>query len=210
MNKRHIAAVIAVLFAVTGCTIAVTKVEEDIEETEEVEEMIVSQEEVEDETVKEGTKETITVNNPSSSTSKPKETVSSVPAQPQANTQQSTATSSPDSKPVQEQPVVTEPEPVSEPEPSPAPAPQPEPAKACPLGVYPDLPCDTPIGDQGYSVKFNSEQEANDYGYHMLNDVMYIGDYEITNFAVQPIYTNDHSRIVYYGVELYSNGIFIQ
>ncbi len=94
------------------------------------------------------------------------------------------------------------------------PAPAPEPAKeqgpACPMGVYPDLPCDAVIGDQGYSVTFSSEQEANDYGYHMLNDVMYIGDQEITNFAVQPVYVNDHSRVAFYGVELYSNGTFLQ
>ncbi len=94
------------------------------------------------------------------------------------------------------------------------PAPAPEPAKeqgpACPTGVYPDLPCDAVIGDQGYSVTFSSEQEANDYGYHMLNDVMYIGDQEITNFAVQPVYVNDHSRVAFYGVELYSNGTFLQ
>ncbi len=95
------------------------------------------------------------------------------------------------------------------------PAPAPEPAKeeqgpACPMGVYPELPCDAVIGDQGYSVTFSSEQEANDYGYHMLNDVMYIGDQEITNFAVQPVYVNDHSRVAFYGVELYSNGTFLQ
>ncbi len=94
------------------------------------------------------------------------------------------------------------------------PVPAPEPAKeqgpACPTGVYPDLPCDAVIGDQGYSVTFSSEQEANDYGYHMLNDVMYIGDQEITNFAVQPVYVNDHSRVAFYGVELYSNGTFLQ
>jgi len=94
------------------------------------------------------------------------------------------------------------------------PAPAPEPVKeqgpACPTGVYPDLPCDAVIGDQGYSVTFASEEEANNYGYHMLNDVMYIGEQEITNFAVQPVYVNDHSRVAYYGVELYSNGAFLQ
>ena len=46
-------------------------------------------------------------------------------------------------------------------------------------------------------------------GMYYLDEVMYIGDIEITNYSVQPVYRNDHS-IAYYGLNLWSNGSLIQ
>ena len=42
-----------------------------------------------------------------------------------------------------------------------------------------------------------------------MDEVMYIGDVEITSYSVQEVYRNDHS-IAYYGLNLWSNGSLIQ
>ena len=59
-----------------------------------------------------------------------------------------------------------------------------------------------------YYATYGSMPEAESAGEYYLNDVMYIGNAEITNYSVQPAYRNDHS-IAYYGLNLWSNGSLI-
>ncbi len=80
---------------------------------------------------------------------------------------------------------------------------------ACPYGKDPNLTCDTIIDQNFYYKTFTSEAEANNEGYYLMNEICYIGNLEITNFSVQPVYRNDHS-IAYYGPNLWSNGTMIQ
>ena len=80
---------------------------------------------------------------------------------------------------------------------------------ACEVGVDPNLPCDKILDSNYYSATFSSEQEAENQGEYYLNDVMYFGETEITNYSVQPVYRNDHS-VAYYGLNLWSNGQLIQ
>lgn len=84
-----------------------------------------------------------------------------------------------------------------------------EPSYACPGGVDQNQACDVILDSNFYYATFSSESEANSSGEYYLNDVMYIGETEITNYSVQPIYRNDHS-IAYYGLNLWSNGSLIQ
>ncbi len=95
------------------------------------------------------------------------------------------------------------PEPTVEPTPVPV-----EPSYACPGGVDPNQACDVILDKNSYYATFSSEGEANSSGEYYLNDVMYIGETEITNYSVQPVYRNDHS-IAYYGLNLWSNGSLI-
>lgn len=90
-------------------------------------------------------------------------------------------------------------------EPTPIPV---EPSYACPGGVDPNQACDVILDKNSYYATFSSEGEANSSGEYYLNDVMYIGETEITNYSVQPVYRNDHS-IAYYGLNLWSNGSLI-
>lgn len=60
-----------------------------------------------------------------------------------------------------------------------------------------------------YYATYGTMPEAESAGEYYLNDVMYIGNAEITNYSVQPVYRNDHS-IAYYGLNLWSNGSLIQ
>ena len=60
-----------------------------------------------------------------------------------------------------------------------------------------------------YYATYSSQAEAEVGGMYYLDEVMYIGDIEITNYSVQPVYRNDHS-IAYYGLNLWSNGSLIQ
>ena len=60
-----------------------------------------------------------------------------------------------------------------------------------------------------YYATYGSQAEADAAGMYYLDEVMYIGDIEITNYSVQPVYRNDHS-IAYYGLNLWSNGTLIQ
>ena len=80
---------------------------------------------------------------------------------------------------------------------------------ACEVGVDPNLPCDKILDSNYYFATFSSEQEAENQGEYYLNDVMYFGEIEITNYSVQPVYRNDHS-VAYYGLNLWSNGQLIQ
>ena len=93
------------------------------------------------------------------------------------------------------------------PEPTPTPAPQPK--KACPGGKNEDLPCDTVLDTNYYREIFSSYGEAAAKGQYYLDEVMYIGDIEITNYSVQEVYRNDHT-VAYYGLNLWSSGSLIQ
>lgn len=84
-----------------------------------------------------------------------------------------------------------------------------EPSYACTGGVDQNQACDVILDSNFYYATFSSEGEANSSGEYYLNDVMYIGETEITNYSVQPVYRNDHS-IAYYGLNLWSNGSLIQ
>lgn len=84
-----------------------------------------------------------------------------------------------------------------------------DPSYACPGGVDQNQACDVILDSNFYYATFSSESEANSSGEYYLNDVMYIGETEITNYSVQPVYRNDHS-IAYYGLNLWSNGSLIQ
>lgn len=83
-----------------------------------------------------------------------------------------------------------------------------EPSYACPGGVDQNQACDVILDSNFYYATFSSESEANSSGEYYLNDVMYIGETEITNYSIQPVYRNDHS-IAYYGLNLWSNGSLI-
>ncbi len=92
------------------------------------------------------------------------------------------------------------------------PTPTLEPAKpsyACPGGANPDVSCDVILDTNFYYATYGSQAEADAAGMYYLDEVMYIGDIEITNYSVQPVYRNDHS-IAYYGLNLWSNGTLIQ
>ena len=105
-----------------------------------------------------------------------------------------------------EKPTESKQEPVVESTPTPELA---RPCYACPGGVNPDVSCDVIMDTNFYYATYSSQAEAEMGGMYYLNEVMYIGDIEITNYSVQPVYRNDHS-IAYYGLNLWSNGSLIQ
>lgn len=109
------------------------------------------------------------------------------------------------SQPV-EKPTESKQEPVVEPTPTPEPA---RPSYACPSGVNSDVSCDVILDTNFYYATYGTQAEADAAGMYYLDEVMYIGDIEITNYSVQPAYRNDHS-IAYYGLNLWSNGTLIQ
>lgn len=84
-----------------------------------------------------------------------------------------------------------------------------QPSYACPGGVNQNVSCDVILDSNFYYATYGSMPEAESAGEYYLNDVMYIGNAEITNYSVQPVYRNDHS-IAYYGLNLWSNGSLIQ
>lgn len=92
----------------------------------------------------------------------------------------------------------------------PAPAPETvQPIYACPGGVDQNVSCDVILDSNFYYATYGSMSEAESAGEYYMNDVVYIGNAEITNYSVQPVYRNDHS-IAYYGLNLWSNGSLIQ
>ena len=93
-------------------------------------------------------------------------------------------------------------------EPTPAPETV-QPSYACPQGVNQNVSCDVILDSNFYYATYGSMPEAESAGEYYLNDVMYIGNAEITNYTVQPVYRNDHS-IANYGLNLWSNGSLIQ
>lgn len=111
----------------------------------------------------------------------------------------------PETKPV-EKPSKPVPEHVVEPTPTPEPA---RPSYACPDGVNQDVACDVILDQNHYFATYSSQAEADAAGVYYMNEVMYIGETEITNYSVQVVYRNDHS-IAYYGLNLWSNGSLIQ
>lgn len=91
----------------------------------------------------------------------------------------------------------------------PVPAPETvQPSYACP-GVNQNVSCDVILDSNFYYATYGTMPEVESAGEYYLNDVMYIGNAEITNYSVQPVYRNDHS-IAYYGLNLWSNGSLIQ
>lgn len=105
-----------------------------------------------------------------------------------------------------EKPAESKQEPVVEPTPTPEPS---RPSSACPGGVNPDVNCDAILNTNFYFEIYGSQSEADAAGMYYLDEVMYIGEIEITNYSVQPVYRNDHS-IAYYGLNLWSNGNLVQ
>lgn len=92
----------------------------------------------------------------------------------------------------------------------PAPAPETvQPSYACLGGVNQNVSCDVILDSNFYYATYGSMSEAESAGEYYMNDVMYIGNAEITNYSVQPVYRNNHS-IAYYGLNLWSNGSLIQ
>lgn len=126
------------------------------------------------------TSESITNSNTSTSGSKPN---------------QNNTSSKPSSKPTEE-PATPTPETV-------------QPSYVCPGGVNQNVSCDVILDSNFYYATYNSMSEAESAGEYYMNDVMYIGNAEVTNYSVQPVYRNDHS-IAYYGLNLWSNGSLIQ
>lgn len=108
-------------------------------------------------------------------------------------------------KPV-EKPSTPVQEPVVEPTPTPEPT---RPSYACPGGVNQDVACDVILDQNHYFATYSSQAEADAAGVYYMNEVLYIGETEITNYSVQVVYRNDHS-IAYYGLNLWSNGSLIQ
>lgn len=109
------------------------------------------------------------------------------------------------SQPV-EKPNESKQEPAVESTPTPEPT---RPSYACPGGVNPDVSCDVILDANFYYATYGLQAEADAAGMYYLDEVMYIGDIEITNYSVQPVYRNDHS-IAYYGLNLWSNESLIQ
>lgn len=105
-----------------------------------------------------------------------------------------------------EKPTESKQEPVVESTPTPELA---RPSYACPGGVNQNVSCDVILDTNFYFATYGSQAEADAAGMYYLDEVMYIGEIEITNYSVQPVYRNDHS-IAYYGLNLWSNGSLIQ
>lgn len=122
-----------------------------------------------------------------------------------ASSSSSSTSKEPETKPV-EKPSTPVQEPVVEPTPTPEPA---RPSYACPGGVNQDLACDVILDQNHYFATYSSQTEADTAGVYYMNEVMYIGETEITNYSVQAVYRNDYS-IAYYGLNLWSNGGLIQ
>ena len=138
----------------------------------------------------------------SSGSSGQQEVPTATPVPQQATVPDPTPAPTPEPEPVYEEPVYQEPEPT----PAPAPAPPPQ---ACPGGKNPDLACDVVLDSNYYRETFGSYNEAMARGQYYMDEVMYIGDIEITSYSVQEVYRNDHS-IAYYGLNLWSSGSLIQ
>ena len=122
-----------------------------------------------------------------------------------ASSSSSSTSKEPEIKPVEKSSAPVQ-EPVVEPTPLPEPA---KPSYACPSGVNQDVACDVILDQNHYFATYSSQAEADAAGMYYMNEVMYIGEVEITNYSVQAVYRNDHS-IAYYGLNLWSNGGLIQ
>lgn len=126
------------------------------------------------------------------------------------STSNSSNTSDKSKNDVVSQPIEKPSEPKQEPTVEPTPTPEPtRPSYACPGGVNQNVSCDVILDTNFYFATYGSQAEADAAGMYYLDEVMYIGEIEITNYSVQPVYRNDHS-IAYYGLNLWSNGTLIQ
>ena len=119
----------------------------------------------------------------------------------------------PPKKALNNKPSNTEP---AKPQTDPTPVPDPKPVEkpsvpdyACPAGMDPNKPCDTIMDTSFYYATYSTQSEADNAGQYFLDDVVTIGDKEITNYSVQPVYRNDGS-VAYYGLNLWSYGSLIQ
>ena len=106
------------------------------------------------------------------------------------------------------EPVTSKPEPTPVHDPKPVEKPS-MPEYACPAGMDPNKPCDVFMDTNFYYATYSSQSEADNAGQYFLDDVVTIGDKEITNYSVQPVYRNDGS-VAYYGLNLWSYGSLIQ
>ena len=106
------------------------------------------------------------------------------------------------------EPVTPKPEPTPVPNQKPVEKPS-MPEYACPAGMDPSKPCDVIMDTNFYYSTYSSQSEADNAGQYFLDDVVTIGDKEITNYSVQPVYRNDGS-VAYYGLNLWSYGSLIQ
>ena len=106
------------------------------------------------------------------------------------------------------EPVTSKPEPTPVHDPKPVEKPS-MPEYACPAGMDPNKPCDTIMDTSFYYATYSTQSEADNAGQYFLDDVVTIGDKEITNYSVQPVYRNDGS-VAYYGLNLWSYGSLIQ
>ena len=223
MKTLRIAAVLVVLLCMSGCT--VTKAFQDtpaptfpsagkeviIGTKKTAEEIRKEVEKTAADTAKkqekkETSKETKTAAADTTEPSVPEKETQSEPVPEQYTALQATPAPEPEPEPV------PAPQPIPEPEPVPVPAPEPEPTpppQACPGGKNPDLGCEVILDTNYYRETVGSYNEAMARGQYYMDEVMYIGDIEITSYSVQEVYRNDHS-IAYYGLNLWSNGSLIQ
>ena len=157
-----------------------------------------------DRSIQESDPSTSEAPSPSQAEQAPQKTAQPVPTEPTPDPKQE------NSEAPQPTPTPTpQPAPALEPTPEPTPPPAPQPKKACPGGKNEDLPCDTVLDTNYYRETFSSYGEAAARGQYYLDEVMYIGDTEITNYSVQEVYRNDHT-VAYYGLNLWSSGSLIQ
>lgn len=111
-------------------------------------------------------------------------------------------------KPSNTEPAKPQTDPIPVPDPKPVETPS-VPEYACPIGMDPNKPCDVIMDTSFYYATYSSQSEADNAGQYFLDDVVTIGDKEITNYSVQPVYRNDGS-VAYYGLNLWSYGSLIQ
>ena len=228
MKTLRIAAVLAVLLCMSGCTVTkafqdtpaptfpsagkevITGTKKTAEEIrKEVEKAVADTAKQQEEQKKQETvKETKATASDTAEPSVPEKKTQNEPVPEQYTAPQPAPAPEPDPEPVPVPQPTPEPEPVPEPVPTPKPEPTPPP-QACPGGKNPDLGCEVILDSNYYRETFSSYSEAMSKGQYYMDEVMYIGDIEITSYSVQEVYRNDHS-IAYYGLNLWSNGSLIQ
>ena len=213
MNKKVLVGLLTCVILLSGCT--------NPKEVNELSNNSLSASNVETEVIKSLNEKTVEKGISEDSNIKAKEEIEDKPViqketiSKQANVKQESQTKKDTTSPViEKEEVVSIPDvPVEKPKPQESVTeeftkPTPPPV-ACEVGVDPNLPCDKILDSNYYFATFSSEQEAENQGEYYLNDVMYFGETEITNYSVQPVYRNDHS-VAYYGLNLWSNGQLIQ
>ena len=228
MKTLRIAAVLVVLLCMSGCTVTkafqdtpaptfpsagkevITGTKKTAEEIrKEVEKTVADTAKQQEEQKKQETvKETKATASDTAEPSVPEKKTQNEPVPEQYTAPQPAPAPEPDPEPVPVPQPTPEPEPVPEPVPTPKPEPTPPP-QACPGGKNPDLGCEVILDSNYYRETFSSYSEAMSKGQYYMDEVMYIGDNEITSYSVQEVYRNDHS-IAYYGLNLWSNGSLIQ